>query len=360
MICCLMVCLLFLGSSVSSFALNAEADSTRSKKTADEKKIELSIMPYLSYNRNLKLMLGVIPMGMYRLNQNDTISPKSLSGLAGIYTTNGSYFFTIFNKFYLAEDRWRITFFAGGGDHFSQYYLMEEDIDPGFYDYDTKSVMVSVSALRRITTGLFGGLGYTYANHHSKFEDDVQDESWTKTHGLEFKLLYDKRNAVYYPTSGIKTKLRWTTYPEFLGNDIEANKLNAEYNQYFPMKNGTDVVAARFAGKFGLGDIAFEQQSTIGQADIRGYTEGKYRGDGTMAVQSEYRYNRFGKIGLVGFLGLATLYGSDTSEFNWDLYPGGGVGVRYQAFKTMKFNVGLDAAWGKDDWGIYFRIGEAF
>ncbi|MFV0344946.1 MAG: hypothetical protein ACK5IQ_01635 [Bacteroidales bacterium] len=65
-------------------------------------------------------------------------------------------------------------------------------------------------------------------------------------------------------------------------------------------------------------------------------------------------------MGLVGFAGLATIYGSDSPDFNWNIYPGAGVGYRYQAFKSVKFNIGLDAAVGKDDWGIYFRIGEAF
>ncbi|MCI9846044.1 hypothetical protein [Flavobacterium pectinovorum] len=36
------------------------------------------------------------------------------------------------------------------------------------------------------------------------------------------------------------------------------------------------------------------------------------------------------------------------------------VSYRYKALKTEKFNVGLDAAVGKGDWGIYFHIGEAF
>ncbi len=99
---------------------------------------------------------------------------------------------------------------------------------------------------------------------------------------------------------------------------------------------------------------------TLGGRDIRGYSEGKYRGDGLMAVHGEYRYNFKNKLGLVAFFGLGAIYGSDTESFDWKTYPGGGVGIRYRAFKTVKFNIGLDAAMGKDDWGLYFRIGEAF
>ena len=145
-----------------------------------------------------------------------------------------------------------------------------------------------------------------------------------------------------------------------IGNDLVANKIKPEYNQYFPTRAGKDVIAARFSGSFGLGEIPFEQQVTIGGKDIRGYSEGKYRGDGLVALQGEYRYNFNPRMGLVGFAGLATIYGSETTDFDWRIYPAGGVGYRYRAFKEVKFNIGLDAALGKDDWGIYFRIGEAF
>lgn len=74
------------------------------------------------------------------------------------------------------------------------------------------------------------------------------------------------------------------------------------------MRGGQDVLALRFAGKFGLGDIAFEQQVTLGGRDIRGYSEGKYRGDGLVAAQGEYRYSLREKLGMVGFFGLADYF----------------------------------------------------
>ncbi|MBK0370227.1 BamA/TamA family outer membrane protein [Flavobacterium agrisoli] len=355
---CLLVILLF-GSFVSfTHAQKIPADSTTAKPQKN-KKFELSVMPFLSYNRNLEFMFGAIPMLMYKTNQQDTISPKSLSGISGVYTTNKSYFFSFFNRWYFKEDTWRLKLFALTGDYNNQFYLTDNEV-PGFYDYGTKATVVSVGAQRKIRPHLFGGLTYTYAHYDTNYEDEVQPEDVTQTNALELNMLWDSRNAVYYPTSGIKSQLRYISYPTWIGNDASANKILAEYNQYFPMKNGRDIIAARFAGKFGLGDIAFQQQSTIGGKDIRGYSEGKFRGDGVIDLQGEYRYNFNDKMGLVGFAGIATLYGSDTEDFNWKAYPGAGVGYRYRAFKTVKFNIGLDAAVGKEDWGIYFRIGEAF
>lgn len=338
------------------FAQKIESDTTITKK---EKKVEFTVMPFVNYNRNLKFMIGAIPMMMYKLDKGDEVSPKSMSGLSAVYTTNGSYFVAFFNRFFFNENKWRAKLFAVKGDHISQFYDDDTEV-PGFYEYTTNTTVLSTGVQRRVIEKLYGGITYTYAHYDTNYEDDVEPNSTVETNAIEFNALYDTRDQIYYPMNGEKAQIRWISYPGWMGNDIDAKKILAEYNKYFAMKNGRDVIAARFSGKFGLGDIQFQQQVTIGNKDIRGYSQGEFRGDGIMALQGEYRYNFGEKMGLVGFAGMATLYGSDVEDNNWKMYPGAGVGYRYRAFKNVKFNVGLDAAVGKDDWGIYFRIGEAF
>ncbi|MBJ2127296.1 BamA/TamA family outer membrane protein [Flavobacterium sp. IB48] len=341
-----------------SWAQKKSEDST-AVSNSHVKNIDFNVMPYLNYNRTLEFMFGAIPMMMYKLDKTDTISSKSLSGVSAVYTTNKSYFIASFNRWYFKEDNWRAQLFFATGNKNAQYYVDDVDV-PDFYDYGTKATMINFSLQRKVIKSLYAGLGYTYAHYDTNYEDDVEPSSVTHTNGLQVIMFYDTRDAVYYPTKGNKIKLRWLSYPTWFGNDVSANKIFSEYNSYFPIRHGTDVLAFRFSGKFGLGNIAFEQQVVIGSKDIRGYSEGKYRGDGLIDLQGEYRYNFNKKMGLVGFAGVATIYGSDTNDFNWKLYPGGGVGYRYKAFKNEKFNVGLDGAVGKGDWGLYFRIGEAF
>lgn len=241
-------------------------DSTATQE-AHAKKVDFSLMPFLSYNRNLELMFGVIPMMMYKLDPSDSISPKSLSGLSAIYTTNGSYFIAGFNRWYLKEDQWRISLFGLTGDNNSQFFM--DDVDtPGFYDYGTKTTIVSVGVQRQIVKAFYGGITYTFSHYDTQYEDNVQPPSTTRTNGLEVNLLLDTRDAVYYPTTGKRSRLRWITYPEGVGNEVSANKILSEYNQYFSMRDDQDVLAARFSGKFGLGDIAFEQQVTVGGKEI--------------------------------------------------------------------------------------------
>lgn len=156
------------------FAQKSETPSQGS--TAKVKKMDFSVMPFMSYNRNLKFMIGAIPMAMYRPNPADTISPKSLSGLAAVYTTNNSYFISFFNKIYLAKDRWRLVAFSMTGDQNSQFF-MDDMEEPGFYNYGTKTTFIAVEAQRRIIPHLDGGLTYSYAHHHTEYEDDIQPQA---------------------------------------------------------------------------------------------------------------------------------------------------------------------------------------
>ncbi|RDI06922.1 BamA/TamA family outer membrane protein [Flavobacterium sp. AG291] len=270
-----------------------QTKSEVSSDTLKHKKFEFNVMPFISYNRSLKFMFGAIPMVMYKLDSEDKVSPQSLSGISGVYTTNGSYFVSVFNRWYYDEDRWRAKFFAVTGDYNSQFFVSDAD-EAAFYDYGTKLTMASVGVQRMIVKHLYGGLTYTYAHYDTKYEDEIQPESITQTNGLELNALYDSRDEVYYPMNGTKTQIRYIAFPTWFGNDVDANKVLTEYNRYFNVRGGKDVIAARYFGQFGLGNIAFQQQVTISGKDIRGYSEGKYRGDGKIALQGEYRYN-FGK-----------------------------------------------------------------
>jgi hypothetical protein len=66
--------LLFFAAFVSPSSGQKITDSV--PKKTKEKKTELRVMPYLSYNRNLDFMFGAIPMMMYKVKEADTVSPK--------------------------------------------------------------------------------------------------------------------------------------------------------------------------------------------------------------------------------------------------------------------------------------------
>ena len=157
-----------------------------------------------------------------------------------------------------------------------------------------------------------------------------------------------------------QSNLSYTTFPFLLDNIRESNKIEFDISEYNKMANARDVLAFRGYAGLGIGDLTFNQQFIVGQSDIRGYTQGRYRGNYLLAFQGEYRWNLAKRMSLVGFAGLATVFESINPEDNGVALPGAGMGFRFNAIEEYHMNVGMDLAVGKDDWGIYFRVGEAF
>ena len=146
------------------------------------------------------------------------------------------------------------------------------------------------------------GLNYLYTKFDTSFgSDSIMNIDDIKLHGIGVVASMDHRDNVYYAKSGILSELEWTTYPGFLGNEFKSNKVEFSFNKYTAMREKQDVLAARLYAGIGVGDLSFQQQFIVGQEDIRGYSQGKYRGDYLVAAQGEYRWNFHKKMSAVGF-----------------------------------------------------------
>ena len=314
-------------------------------------------IPYINYNRSTGLALGLLPMAMYKVNKEDTVSPASVSGLIGVYTTNDSWFGMFFQQLYLKQDTWRITAAGGLGNYNFQFYVPLPVND--FLDYNTSFLFLYANVNRRVVNDLYAGIHFTYLQFDTQFGEIPQPKT-TEQYGTGIVLSYDKRTDVYYPRGGYISNANWSTFPTWLGNDNQSDKIELDHNHYFPSRSDKDVIACRAKVGLGIGSLPFEQQFIIGREDIRGYSEGRYRGEQMVALQGEYRWNFHKKMSAVGFFGLASIFGSINEDQNGEILPGLGTGFRYNVFEQYHMNVGFDIAVGKNDWGFYFRIGEAF
>ncbi|WP_281615623.1 BamA/TamA family outer membrane protein [Flammeovirga sp. SubArs3] len=340
-------------SIAQSFSTGGGGSAERS-----DKNFQFMPVPYINYDRTLGLSVGALPMAMYNLSKTDTISPSSISGALGLYTTNKSWFTLGFSKFYFAEDRYRVTVAGGVGDFNYQTYVGFPL--NGFLQYATGVNFIKGEIQRKVIKNLYAGVNYMYTDFENSFDIAPDTTSTVQLQTLGFIISYDHRDDVYYPTKGEIGNVNIDVSPEFLGNDQPNTKITIDFNKYFAFKNGRDILATRMYVGFGVGDLTFNQQFIVGQSDIRGYTQAKYRGNAMYNIQVEYRWNFHKKMAVNFFAGLATVSGANDSSQNGILLPGVGVGYRYNVFPKNHMNVGLDAAVGRDDWGIYFRIGEAF
>lgn len=113
--------IVFLGILFAPFFLFAQKE--KHKKTKDKKQNEFVIAPYINYGRTLGLGYGIVPMYSFKMNKNDTISPKSIIGLALIGTTNKTYAGVAYGSLFFKEDKWRFRYGLGWSDYrFQTYY----------------------------------------------------------------------------------------------------------------------------------------------------------------------------------------------------------------------------------------------
>ncbi|MBI9063018.1 MAG: hypothetical protein JEZ14_13640 [Marinilabiliaceae bacterium] len=144
-----------------------------------------------------------------------------------------------------------------------------------------------------------------------------EPEKQNMTH-LGVVLSHDSRDFIYNPHSDDYLNFKTGHYRDAWGSAFD--KYELDITKFFSLSK-TEVIAARATALVATGDEPFEGQYVVGRDDIRGYTNGKHRGEQVYSLQAEYRWNFYKKFGMVGFAGVAA---------------------------------------GQDDWGLYFRIAETF
>ena len=352
----LLFCMLVIAASQPTFAQGLPGGGLGGESDRIDGKFKFIPLPYIDYHRAIGWSFGAIPIGMFNLSEKDTLSPSSMAGLFGMYSTNETWFAMGFGMLYLDEDRWRVMFAGGTGDINYQFYV-NSPINQ-WIKYNTNADFAYIGVQRRIIPKLYAGVNYIYTSFKTK--TDIFEGGGTDLHGAGLKGTWDARSNVSYPRSGYYLEASYTTYPALFGNTQISNRIELTYNHFFSTRQKTDVIATRVYSGIGLGDVNFNQQFIVGGTDIRGYSFGQFRGNYLVAAQGEYRYNFWKRFGAVGFAGLATIFGASNEDDNGRLIPGAGFGVRYTYLKDTHSNVGFDIGWGDGDWGIYFRFSEAF
>ena len=326
-------------------------DSTATKKH----KVDFAGIPIISYNGSYGTIVGANTMFFFNMDKKDTISPASLAGLGGGYSENRSWFGAAFAHMYLKEDTWRVTAAAGLGDINFQYYeSFNEGGDGEFVDYNSVNRFALFKVMRRVFPHFYGGGVVKLQHSKTVFEMESDSTVTVDANGFGISLLYDTRNNVYYTTSGWKASLSYLSNIKWMGSDEQFHSVRGYANYYFRI-NKEAILASRASMFICLGNVPFSAQHAVGGKDIRGYTDGKYRGDQVYSAQTEYRWTFYKRWGAVGFFGLAF-----TEKPSSILLPGGGAGIRFLAIPSRNINIGIDGAIGNGDAGIYFRIGEAF
>jgi outer membrane protein assembly factor BamA len=321
--------------------------------------VKFAAIPMVNYDPSFKWNFAALVNAFYRVSANDTISPLSMIGGAIGYTTNKTWYWAIGTRMYIDRDNWRVTIGYGDASVNFQYY---EELAGMFIDFNSVYDAFLIEGQRRVFRRWY--LGARFAKLETKTTYDLEEEElpepvFTNMNNLGFVIARDTRDFIYNPHDGSMLNLKTGYYRDAWGSDYKFDNYEFDYTRFIGLDTNK-VLVARVSAFIATGDVPFEGQHVVKRDDMRGYTDGKHRADQVYTLQTEYRWNFYGKWGMVAFGGIATAV-DNLSELSWDgLLPSIGTGIRFMAIPSEKINVGIDVAVGKQDWGIYFRIGEAF
>ena len=339
------------------------------KKDGKDKKVNYAFMPIIMYNPSFGGQFGVMANAYFDMNGKDTISPASSVAFIGNIFTNKTFFTGMFSRLYFKEDAWRMKAGLGYGDiRFQTFYELPSDIpaiwaedDNGeFIDYQTKMFFLFAEGTRKVVNNFYLGLRSVYSKTHTEFDSDFVPDEKLSLFGFGVAGEFDNRDNIFNPHHGMNGRIRTMSFLEALGSTTTYSRINIDYNKYFSLGKRS-VILGRIYGMVSVGDsVPFSGKNVVGRDDIRGYTNGKHRANQVYDLQTEYRWNFYKKWGMVAFTGIA-LATDDLKGANYSgILPMAGAGLRFMAIPKRKINIGVDAAIGQDDWGVYFRIGETF
>ena len=336
-----------------------------------EKKVNWAAIPSPSYNQVQGFGITVIGGVFYQLSKKDTISNPSSTFLYGTYMENKTWIAAMLQEGYFSENKWWYDILAVKGDFRFRYYrtVLNREIQ---LNYSTDITIIKGNFLREIYKGFYAGLHYKFSHFQTEFSlnnlpGNVELPTYStnaKFVGLGVKVAFDSRDYTLNPSSGVFTDITTTHFRESLGGDGDFDLVEINFNEYFSLTT-YQVLAVRFYGFFGIGDVPFEEQAILGFAgprgnDVRGYSSGRYRGQQLADLQAEWRYNFYKRFGMVAFGSLSVIGNDDVEISNNGLLSAIGAGLRFMAAPDKKVNIGLDLAKGKEDYGIYFVLSEAF
>jgi len=355
--------------------------------SVNKQKLNLSILPGISYNPATSLSFGVASaLSWYYGNPKTTTNSSVYAGVT--YTLKSqlkisalSNIFTKDNKYILAGEFrfWKYiqnTYGLGTGSPDTA-----QDMKFNFFKFNEM-------VLRKVMKYTYLGLGYdlTYYNNIETINDNESaispnfNNTYSKQNGIDsvsylasgllITAIVDSRDNTTNPYKGVYGLIQYRTMNKVLGSTSNYQDLIFQFKNYQSLnKHDTYILATWFEGVTALnGTVPYMILPSNGwdkyNATGRGYVQGRFRGRDWMYFEIENRItltrNRF--LGMVIFANAMTASDpdSDVKLFQY-VKPAYGIGLRILFDKDSRTNLCIDYGRGLDgSSGIFLNLGEWF
>ena len=250
-------------------------------------------------------------------------------------------------EYYKRTRGYNMTFGRVRSEYVKDYFTLETKQTrytdyQGGYDYSKDSSYSNNKGLD------FAGMNYLGKN-------------FGRTNSLTWSHVFDNRDSIYDPTRGKRLSFTGILAGHGLGGDFNYYKLIAESRSYYKVGRA-HVIAMRFMGGIGFGDMPYSDLFTLGGSDnLRGYEDDQFKGSRMYEGTVEYRFPIIKKVQGVVFSDFGNAW-SGTGNIPWyeennKFHISAGLGVR---LTTPIGPVRLDYAEGSDGGKFHFSFGGKF
>ncbi len=352
------------------------------RQALKEKRIEagqsfLSPMIGPGYTPDAGLLFAFGGLLTFKTNPEDSLIQSSSLPVTLVVTTRGNITFGGLLKSFWWQDRFRfninLRLSDANDDYFGIGYQAAVEVPQSDTTsaYNRRGWKVSPEFLFRLNTNFYSGLILDFNNTQVRETNPVMetDPSFTAfgpdnyNTGLGLTLRYDSRDIVVNAWKGFYAEITSTFYESFLGGDNTYQILLTDFRHYRGLDREGNTIAFRFKGRFGFGDVPYEEMTKIGGSrDLRGYIKGQYRDKNGVQLLAEYRHtfldadHSLSPHGFTAWIGTGAIYDKLDDLERW--LPNLGVGYRFEIQPRM--NVRIDLGIGRDTSGLYFGFTEAF
>jgi len=394
--CCLFPCVLIAQTPVDTANIK-DIDTTGQKDLIDvarslfkfkhrkyqkeQKEIYFSILP-LSTNvpGGSKALVTSTTAGFY-LGPRRTTYISSVT-FAPYFNLKGRYGLPIHSSIWLNGNAWNIqgdtrflvypqfTWGLGGGQAEADKILVN-------YDY----IRLYQSLYKRVTPFFYAGFGYNmdyYININTNGPVGLTDFTGYKygtgqgensfSSGISLNLLYDTRQNSINPIPGAFANLIYRHNTKLLGSDNNTQSLYLDLRKYVSLTETGQKNQFAFWAYYWTtisSGTPYLNLPSIGndpyQRSGRGIEQNRYRGEGLVYFESEYRRDITAN-GLFGFVLFANV--NSVSQLNSHalayINPAGGGGLRIKFNKRSGTNICVDYGFSKGYSDLILALGEAF
>lgn len=358
---------LLLILSLQRFAIAAQGpvqnDSTTSRK------VGVLPLPAFGYSPETRWYAGAVVLLTTRLHL-DTLTRTSNFKVEGNYTQNKQLILSSEWNVFSKGDR---LFFSGEAAYLkfpeNFYGIGNTTTEAMEENYDSKRIEFNAMLLRRLPQYWYMGPRYQLQHMYAVVptpegileNSAVPGSEGGTSSGAGAAIAFDNRKNILNPQQGAYALLAVTSFHKVFGSDFQFTRFELDLRKYFPLP-WRHLLAVQGYGVFNSGNPPFRMMGLLGSdSDMRGYYRGRYRDKQYMALQAEYRFPIFWRIGGTAFGGAGDvapqLRAFDLQEFK----PSYGLGLRFLIDRQENINLRFDYAIGKNGAnGFYVSFGEAF